>query len=80
MRFVLSGWAVPSLPHINKQGMQCTCNVALRRVLVTIVAVGKQWVLHILSVCSLVIHHTLRTRHIVIYGMSGCAIFLHIIS
>jgi len=54
--------------------------MTLRRVLATIVAVGKQNLLHILSVCSVGIHHTLRTRHIVIYGMYGCAIFLYIIS
>jgi hypothetical protein len=34
-----------------KQHRQCTYNVTLRRVRVTIVAVEKQWVLHNLRVC-----------------------------
>ena len=36
--------------HI-KQGRECTCNVTLRIVRGTIVAVEKQYVLHILNVC-----------------------------
>ena len=35
----------------NQQYRQCTYNVTLSRVRSTIVAVGMQWVLHILSVC-----------------------------
>ena len=35
----------------TKQDRQCTCNVTLRRVRVIVVAVEKQSVLHILSVC-----------------------------
>jgi len=34
-----------------KQDQQCACNVTLRRVRATIVAVEKQYVLYILSVC-----------------------------
>jgi len=34
-----------------KQNMQCTYNVTMRRFLVTIVAVEKQLVLHIVNVC-----------------------------
>jgi hypothetical protein len=42
----------PEFVHVTyKQGGQCTYDVTLRRVRVTIVAVGKQYVLHILSVC-----------------------------
>ena len=35
----------------NKQDRQYMCDVTLRRVRVTIVAAGKQYVLNILSVC-----------------------------
>ena len=35
----------------EKNERKCTYNITFRRVHVTIVAVGKQWVLHILSVC-----------------------------
>jgi len=37
--------------HVYVQDRQCTYNVTLRRVRVTTVAVEKQQVLHILSVC-----------------------------
>jgi hypothetical protein len=59
----------------------------MRPVLVTIVAVEKQWVLQI-SVCvcvcacarvALIIQHATR-RHIVICGLSGYTVFFHIIS
>jgi len=36
----------------TRQAMYGTYNVILRRVRATTVAVGKQYVLHILSVCS----------------------------
>ena len=36
---------------IPNETVKCTCNVTLRRVRATIVAVEKQQVLHILSVC-----------------------------
>jgi hypothetical protein len=51
---------------------------ALRRVRVTILAVEKPLVLHV-SI-GLVIKHVKRMRHIVICGLSGSTIFLHIVS
>jgi len=38
-------------PHKNKQDWLCTYKPAMKRVHVTIVAVEKQWMLHIFSVC-----------------------------
>jgi len=35
----------------RKQDRRCMCNVTLRQVRTTIAAVGKQELLHILSVC-----------------------------
>ena len=53
-------------------------NITLRRICVTIVAVEKQQVLHILSVfITLGIQHV---HHVVIFGLSDSTIFLHIIS
>jgi hypothetical protein len=43
--------ATPVNPHKQKQDRQCTHNVTLQGVHSTSVAVGKQYVLHILSVC-----------------------------
>ena len=40
-----------SKENLRKQGRQCTYNVTLKRVRVAIVAVEKQQVLHILSLC-----------------------------
>ena len=39
------------VPYIKKQEQQCTYIATFRRVCVTIVAVEKQYVLHILCVC-----------------------------
>ena len=51
-------------------------NVTLRRVLVTIVAMEKQQVLHILSVCvALVVQYAMCMHHIVLCGLYG--IFRH---
>ena len=53
----------------TKQYKQCICNVTLRRVRTTIVAVEKQWFLHILSVfVSLGIQHGIRMLRIAICG------------
>ena len=60
--------------------MQGTYKVILSRVRVTIVAVEKQYVLQILSVCVsivLVIQHAKPMRRIC--GMDGCTMFFHII-
>jgi hypothetical protein len=55
--------------------------VILRRVRVTIVAMEKRQLLHILSVfVALVIQHAKRMRRDVICGLSGSAIFFHIMS
>jgi hypothetical protein len=49
------------------QDRQCTYNVTLRHVRETIVAVEKQWLLHILSVSvALVIQHAKRMRRIIL--------------
>jgi hypothetical protein len=51
-------------------------NVTRRSVRVTLVAIGKQQILHTLSVfVALVIQHTKRMRCIIIYGLSGSTIF-----
>ena len=68
-------------------------NVTSRRVRPNIVAVEKQWVLHILNVCvcvcewvcvsvrvALGTQHAMRMRHAVICDMPGSTIFFHIIS
>jgi hypothetical protein len=71
-------------------------NVTLRRVRVTIVAVEKltivavenltivavekQYVLHIVSVVTLVTQHAMRMRRIVVCGLPGSTVFFHIIS
>ena len=45
-----------------------------------IVAMKKQWVLHILSVfVDLGIQHAMRMRHVVICGLQGSAVYFHII-
>jgi len=45
-------------------------NVTLRRVRATVDVVGKQWVLHNLSLfVVLVIWHAMRMRHIVVCGL-----------
>jgi len=46
----LSSHTSESCVELQQDG-QCTCNVTLRRVRATIVAVDKQWVLDNLSVC-----------------------------
>jgi len=58
--------------------------LTFRRVRITIVAVEKQYVLNIMSVClysSLVNQNakSMRSNNIVIYGLSSCTILLYII-
>ena len=56
--------------------------MTLRRVRATIVAVERQRVLRIVSVCLFVaigIKHALRMRHIIICGLSHSIVFFHII-
>jgi hypothetical protein len=59
-----------------------TYNVTLRRVRATVVAVEKQYVLHILEFVfvALVIQHAMRLRHIAICALLRSTIFSHIIS
>ena len=57
-------------------------DVTLRRVRVTIVAVEKQQVLHILSVSVVFNYRARNTRalyYIIMCVLSGCTIFFHII-
>jgi hypothetical protein len=63
------------------QSIRCTCNLTLRRVLAIIVAVEKQEVLRIMSVCvcACVLHASLM-RHIAICGLSRSALVFHIFS
>jgi hypothetical protein len=66
-----------------KQKGLCTQNVTLRRVRATIVAVEKQCLLHIPSVCVCVFV-ALGTRrdmsmHHIVYSLSGSIIFFHFI-
>ena len=62
--------------------MQCTYKLTSRGVGLTIVAVEKQNVLHTLSVCLQLFYPACNAHapyYIVIYGVSGSTIFLHII-
>ena len=65
----------------NMRGRQCMCNVTVRCVRATIVAVEKQWVLHILSVCFLAlgIQHAISMRRIAICDLPHSETFFHII-
>ena len=60
---------------------QCTCNVTLRCVRATIVAVKEQYVIHILSVCFVALgaQQAMCMRHIFVCGLAGSTIFFHII-
>jgi hypothetical protein len=57
--------------------MQCTYNVTSRRVRANIVALEKQNVFHIPSVClvALFVQCAMRMRHILIHGLSYYIIF-----
>jgi hypothetical protein len=64
-----------------KQGRKCTWNVTLRRVHAAIVVMEKQCVTY--SECVFVaigFQHTMLVRQIVICGLSGCTLILHIVS
>ena len=61
-------------PFLLQDG-QCAYNITLRRVHATIAAAEQQYVLHIMGVClALDFQHTMRMRHNVICGLSGCTI------
>jgi len=58
-------------------------NVTLRRVRLTIFAVEKQYVLSIMGLYSCLVYRAWKAQglnYIVICGLSGCTVFLHIIS
>ena len=56
-------------------------NVTMRRVLATIFAVEKQYVLHNVSVgVAVVIQQAVRMHRIVKLGLPGCSVFFNIIS
>jgi hypothetical protein len=66
-----------------EQDGQCTYNVTLKSVGVTIFAVEKQKILHILSACVCVcsLSYPVRNAHAPYYIiLSGCSVFFHIIS
>jgi hypothetical protein len=65
-----------------KRRRQYTYNVTMRRVGATFVGVVKEYVLLSLKNVSVAlgIEHTMRMRHVVICGLSCCAIISHIIS
>ena len=56
-------------------------NATLRRVHAVIVALEKQYILHIICAfdLALFIQHAMRMRHIVICDLSSSTILLHII-
>jgi len=67
------------------QDRQCTSAVTTRHIRLTIIAVEKQNILHIVEYCedvpvTLVILHAMRMRHIVICVLHASALFFHIIS
>jgi hypothetical protein len=65
---------------INKTG-NVGSNITLRGVSVTILAVKKQELLHILSVSvALVVQRAMRMRPIVVCGLPGSAVLLNFIS
>ena len=56
-------------------------NVTLGASLQPFVAVGKQYVLHILNVCvALGTQNAMRMRHIIMCGLPSSVIYFHIIS
>ena len=67
----------------KEQGTQCRYNVTLRGVCATIVTVGKQWVLHNLSVCICNLKYPACNAHAPychLWPVPLCNIFFHIIS
>jgi hypothetical protein len=59
-----------------KQGRQCTCNVTLRRVRVTIVAVEKQYYIFWVHVLALVIQHA-KCMCRIIFSSLACLALLY---
>jgi len=66
----------------DEQHGQCTYSITLRDIHLVIVAVEKQLVLKILSLCSLSYpaHNVHAPYNIVICGLSGFTIYFYIIS
>ena len=70
-----------SLIISTQQDRQYTYNVTMMRIRATIVAAEKQYALHILRLfVASGIHNAMQMRHIIIFSLSGCTIFLYIIS
>jgi len=59
---------------------QCTYHVTLRRIYATIVAVEINEYCTLFVFTSLVTQHAMLMCHIIVCDLSGCTIFLHIIS
>ena len=61
-----------------KQDRQYTCNVTMRRVLATIVAVKKRYHIMCLWACvALVVQHTMRMRYCYLWPAPLCSITSH---
>jgi hypothetical protein len=66
-----------------KQDRQCTCNITLRHIHVTIVAMEKQSVVHIcVCACSIAYpaYNSYAPYFVIICGSSGATIFFNIVS
>jgi len=65
------------MKYKREEGRQCTYNVTLRRVHVTVVAMEKQSVLHILCVCvwPWPARKGPAPCFVVVCGLFGCTIF-----
>jgi hypothetical protein len=68
----------------KKEDRQCTCNIAIWRIRGNIVAVERQYFLHILGVqcvfAALVTHHAMCMRNIIICCLPRSTVFFHFIS